>query len=294
MRFFSIPSAGRIVVAFLLAAVPFAAAAAQPVAATAPEPAPLDADATAALGQALTFDPASLAAAAPAKPLRLPDLPAPAGLNVSSSDKPDGSANVAIKQPLPTDWDAKVGVDLSLAAPPPVSYQPNQPLPGSEGGSSSGAAWASMGVPNLASLDARIDPGSDQGRLGTTLQHSIPVGRDFSLTLRDSYALTGALGTSDPTAAAPPGLPVIALPHAAAGAATEPVWRNERGVKFDILPTGTTLAANFASASNDSVTHDTLSADQKLYGPLHVTTSVTDIGEPTINKKITAGLKLHW
>jgi hypothetical protein len=40
--------------------------------------------------------------------------------------------------------------------------------------------------------------------------------------------------------------------------------------------------------------HNTLSAEQKLFGPLHVTTSVSDLGEATVNKSITAGFKLHW
>ena len=86
----------------------------------------------------------------------------------------------------------------------------------------------------------------------------------------------------------------MALPQASAGPAPQPVWSNERGVKFDILPTGTTLAANLVSASNDPVTHNTLSAEQKLFGPLHVTTAVSDLGEATVNKSITAGFKLNW
>lgn len=35
----------------------------------------------------------------------------------------------------------------------------------------------------------------------------------------------------------------------------------------------------YISASNDPVTHNTLSAEQKLYGPLQVTTAVTDFGQ---------------
>jgi len=42
------------------------------------------------------------------------------------------------------------------------------------------------------------------------------------------------------------------------------------------------------------VTHNTFSADQKLYGPLHVTTAVTDVGQTTSSKSISAGFKLNW
>jgi hypothetical protein len=48
------------------------------------------------------------------------------------------------------------------------------------------------------------------------------------------------------------------------------------------------------TASNDPVTHNTFSAEQKLYGPLQVTTTVTDFGQMTSSKSITAGFKLHW
>ena len=75
---------------------------------------------------------------------------------------------------------------------------------------------------------------------------------------------------------------------------TPQVFGNEKAVKFNILPTGTTLGAGVATASNDPATHNTFSAEQKLYGPLHVTTAVTDLGQTTSSKSITAGFKLHW
>jgi hypothetical protein len=85
----------------------------------------------------------------------------------------------------------------------------------------------------------------------------------------------------------------MALPPASTPLAPQ-VFGNERAVKFNILPTGTTLAAGVVSASNDPVTHNTLSAEQKLYGPLQVTTAVTDFGQTSSSKGISAGFKLHW
>ncbi len=311
MRAFAVLCSGCLMVAFLLVLAPRTAAAqdadatnvATPApssaansgdAATPAPAAPLDSHDSALLGQALMFDPVTLADAAPVKSLKLPRLTTPTGPDVSGDDKEDGSATVAIKQSLPTDWNAKVGVDLAVAAPPPVSYQPDRPLPGTAGGSNSGAAWASVDLTNNASIEARLDPGSDQGRVGTTLQHSLALGSDFSLTLRDNVTLSDALGTTQGASTAPAGLPVMALPQSTTSTATEPVWKNKPGVKFNILSTGTSLAANLDTASDDLVTHNTLSADQKLYGPLHVTTSVTDLGESTVNKSITAGFKVNW
>jgi len=234
---------------------------------------------SAILGNALTFGPSTLNNEAPVKPLRLPRLSSPNNLDVSRANKPDGSSTVMVKQRLPIDLDAKVGADLDLAANTPDGYQPGK----SRAHSGSGAAWASVGVlPNLATVDARVDPSNDQGKLGTTFQHSLPLGSKFSVTLKNSYSVTETFSGSSVAAAINSTLPV------------PQVWGNEKAAKFNILPTGTTLGAGLASASNDPVTHRTLSAEQKLYGPLQVTTAVTDIGQPISNKSISARFKLNW
>jgi hypothetical protein len=241
-------------------------------------------------GDALMFDPTHLASKTPVKPLRLPELGNPKRFDVSRADRPDGSSTVKVTNSLPTEWDAKIGADIGLAATPTTSFQPLQPLPGTLNDSGSGAAWASVGVTNLASVDARVDPTNDQSSLGTTLKHAMPIGGKFSVTLQDTLSVMQSLGA--PATTTPQALAMAAPP--APAAAPSQVWGNTPQVKFDILPTGTSLSAGVASTSADPVTHNTLSADQKLLGPLHVTTAVTDVGEPTVNKSITAGFKLSW
>ena len=85
----------------------------------------------------------------------------------------------------------------------------------------------------------------------------------------------------------------MALPPGSAPLASQ-VYGNERSVKFNILPTGMMLGAGLASASNDPVTYNTLSAEQKLYGPLQVTTAVKDVGQTTSSKSISTGFKVRW
>jgi hypothetical protein len=302
MRVSALGSAARVTIALagLLAVVPGTRA--QDVRVTAPAPSapaaeamkPLTPEESAALGRALMFDPTDLAAGAPAKPLRMPSLNKPAGLNVSRSDRPDGSSTVAVKRPLPTDLpmtvNADVGADVNLAAPPETVYQPGKPLPGTAvGDPGSSVAWASVGMPNLASGEARVDPTNDQGTLAGTLKRSVPIGKDLSVALQDSYSVTQTLSASTASAS---GIPMAAPP--APGAAETQVWGNAKLVTFDLKPTGTTFGAGVTTASKDTVMHNTLSADQKLIGPLHVTTAVTDLGEPSENKSITAGFKLNW
>ncbi len=246
---------------------------------------------SAVLGNVLTFDPATLNNAAPAKPLRVPSLTGRQRLDVSRTDNPDGSSTVILKQPLPIDWDAKVGADLGLAPIAPESYQPGHPLPGLCNDRSSGAAWGSVGVlPNLAMVDARVDPSNDQGRLGTTVKHSMQLGGKFSVTLQNSYSVTETFSASS---AVPSDFPLMAAPISPTSPVPQ-VWGSEKAAKFDILPAGTSFGAKLASISNDPVTHNTLSAEQKLYGPLHVTTALTDVGQQTASKSITAGFKLNW
>jgi hypothetical protein len=248
----------------------------------APNPVPPP-DESAVLGQALTIDSASLAASAPARPLRLHRLSDTRSLAVTRADQPDGSGIVTVKQPLSSEWDANVGADLGVAS------QGYKPLPVPD--RSSGAAWASVGLPNLASVDARVDPANDQGQVGTTFKRSIPMGRHLAVTLQDSYSVTQTYAT--PVNTGPSDIPVMAVPQDT-GAPASSVYGNARSVSFDVLPTGTTLAAGLSSSSIDPVTHNTLSASQKLLGPLQVTTAVTDVGQPGVSKSISAGLKLNW
>ena len=249
--------------------------------------APLTPEESAILSNALVFDPAALATP-PKKPLRLPGV-SDKDYDVTRTEKPDGFTTVVVKQPLRTEWSNAVGADLAPSNTGAGSAY-DRPLPATRDGfGSAGAAWASLGVPNIGSVDARIDPSNEQGKVGTTLKQSIPFGSRFAVTVQDTYSVTDTL--RQPTG--PSDLPLMALPSGASPA-TPQVYGNEKAVKFNILPTGTTFGAGVATASNDPVTHNTFSAEQKLYGPLQVTTAITDFGQPTSSKSITAGFKLHW
>ena len=248
------------------------------------EVAPMTPEDSALLANALVFDPAALATA-PKKPLRLPGY-RNSEYDITRTQKVDGSTTVVVKQPLQTEWSNSVGADLAPSRPAtyplPLPTENNNGLP-------AGAAWASVGVPNLASVDARVDPTNEQVKIGTTIKHSIPFGSRFAVTVQGTYSVTEMLGQPS---ADPGDLPLMTPPPTGARPA-QLVFGNEKAVKFNILPTGTALGVGFANASNDPVTHNTFSADQKLYGPLHVTTAVTDVGQVTSAKSVTAGFKLN-
>jgi hypothetical protein len=281
MRLRAVRVTGALITACLLAAAPFGARAdelestdwntgviEQPAEQELP---PLSPEEQALLARALSTDPTTLADRITVRPLGAPAVTRSPTLDFSRTDNPDGTGIVVIKRSLSADWNASIGADLGLAAPPPVTYRPAGPMPIAPAVAPSSAAWASFGVvPSFATVDARVVPGAEQGRVGTTLQHSLPVARGVSVTLRESYAIEQAMN------------------------AGEAVWSNERGMRLNIASTGTVLSASLVSNSIDPDNHDVISAEQRLYGPLHVTTSVTDVGETSSNKSITAGFRLNW
>ena len=232
-----------------------------------------------ALQDLLNYDPG-----APSRrisPLRVKPVSRDAEWN--RSDKDDGSASVTVKKALPLSVDANVGADIGLAATPAKTYQPDK-LQQSAKDTGSSAAWANLQVvPGLASLNARVDPTREQGRVGTTVSRSVPIGPNYSVTLLSSYALTDALAQTGTT-----------LPGQTSLLPPTQFWTNDRLVKFNILSTGTSLAAGTTTSSLDNITHHKFSAEQKLFQNFNITTSVTDLGGATPNKSVSAGFKLRW
>ena len=217
--------------------------------------------------------------------------PAPANdVLLRRTDRPDGSAALQFGRRLPTEWDTRVGMDVGVAAPSPAPGDPLRPAPASRpANDQSGAAWASVAAPvaplglDNASVTARADPLQDQGRLATTLSRSVPIGGTVSVTVQDTYSLTHPLpGSAAPTKS----IPSKATPSS--------VWLSDQSVKFNFLPTGTTLSAGTSTSSANNQRHNSLSAEQSLFGPLNVTTSITDPGTAASSKSITAGFKYTW
>jgi hypothetical protein len=261
--------------------------------------APLTPAESAIIARTLADDPAGLAGTASAPALHVPGPPQRQSLEVKPTVNDDGSGSVTVTQSLAdSDIDAKVGADISTAAPPAAGSPSDRPAADTADSGGSGAAWASVGLPNIASVDARVDAGSEQGTLATNVRHSIPIGQSLAVTVQGNYSVTQTLSqpASAPTSIS--GLPLMTAPAPTsaeqASAAPAPVWGSDNSLKLNVLPTGTTLTADIATASNDPVVHKSISADQKLVGPLHVTTAVSDIGQPVTDKSITAGFKWNW
>ncbi|MBS0249204.1 MAG: hypothetical protein JSR61_21525 [Proteobacteria bacterium] len=240
------------------------------------------------LNQALTFEPLEVGDKR-LTPRRSPTDGTPRGFRV----KRNGASTVVFDQPIAPaagEWNAKVGADLGVSADQVASANADNPLRVQRNGRSSDAAWASFDLPSLASVDARVNTGSDQGLVATTFKHSMPIGSALSLTLQSRTSVTETFGPGTTSI----DIPMMALPVNDAAAVGSRVWGQENSAKFNIASTGTSLAAGISSNSADTVTHNTLTAEQKLYGPLQVSTSITDVGQTNESKSVNARFKFNW
>lgn len=200
----------------------------------------------------------------------------------------DGSAAVTVNRPLPTIWDTKVGVDFGLPAAPSPLMTPERLLAGTPADQSSGIAWANTTAPGLnlpigwdkASLDARFDPVQDQSKFGTRLSRSLPLGEQMSVTMESGFAVTH--------------LRAQPLPGDLSAGHTANIFDTERLAKLNFLATGTSFGAGSKKSSADDIWLNSLSAEQKLFGGVSLTGTVSETLEGQANKSLTAGFKRNW
>lgn len=189
----------------------------------------------------------------------------------------DGTTQLTVATEMPQ-WDTKFGVDLGMGAAPTLPA-PNAPQ------DQSGSAWASVTVPRLpsalpferASLEARVDAFREEAKVGTSLSRSIPLGRNLALTMQNGYWLTQN-------------------GYAVAHPETEATqtWTTDQVVKLRVLPTDTTIAAGAALHSADGQWLRSLTAEQKIYGGLSVSSGVSEAADGSFAKRISAGFRRSW
>jgi hypothetical protein len=217
----------------------------------------------------------------------------------SRTDKPDGSSTLTIGRRLPTEWETKFGTDVSLA--PQQSAVPSENLlNGTTTDRSIGSVWGSITMPGFrplgfdkTSVEARVDGGKDESKVGATVSRSVPLGQNLSVTWQNSYSVVQPLALTTPV------LPAVPLTSnvTSTGVIAPPTVQArvfDEALRFNIAPSGTTFSAGASSSSADTQWHNKFSIEQTVAGPLKVTTSVEDAGTATGNKSITAGFKKVW
>ena len=202
------------------------------------------------------------------------------------ADKPDGSSAVTIKQPITPFWDTRVGADLNVTRTPTRSSEvlAERIAHDNQISQSSGSAWAAMTAPGLGSIwdktaiEARTDPAQDQSKFGTSLSKSVPFGGDqYSLTLQNGYNVTQQTL-----------VPVFGL-----GASTR-IFETDQLAKLGIAETGTSFIAGQTHSSADNKWLRRIGAEQKLFGGVTITGSVSETPDGIANRSLTAGFKHQW
>lgn len=205
----------------------------------------------------------------------------------SANERANGTSAVSVKQSISPFWDTRIGADMTVArqAPATTSEQLAEML--ANGGSlpqSSGTAWAAITAPGVASIwdttavEARVDPNSEQSKVGTSLSKSLPIGEQYSLTLKNDYNLIqqGLVPV--------PGI----LSHPARSHETD------QSARLSIADTGTSFIAGQTLSASDDKWLRKVGAEQKLFDGVTISGSVGETASGAANKSLSAGFKRSW
>jgi len=205
----------------------------------------------------------------------------------SANEKTNGASAVSVKQSISPFWDTRIGADMTVArqGATTTSEQLSEKL--ANGGSlpqSSGTAWAAITAPGVASIwdntsvEARVDPTSEQSRIGTSLSKSLPISEQYSLTLKNDYNLIqqGLVPV--------PGI----ISHPARSAETD------QSARLSIADTGTSLTAGQTTTASDDKWLRKVGAEQKLFDGVTISGSIGETPSGATSKSLSAGFKRSW
>jgi hypothetical protein len=208
------------------------------------------------------------------------------GMDWSSNANTNGSSGVKVKQSLSSFWDTRIGADMTVAKEP-TTMSELMAQKAANGGNlpqSSGSAWAAATAPGAGpvwdktAVEARVDPGSEQSKLGASLTKSVPLSTDYSLTLQNGYSVNQQ-GTT-------------ALPGVVGHVTRN--YETDQSAKVEITGTGTSVTAGQTMSTTDDRWLRKFGAEQKLFDNVTVSGSVGETSQGAINKSLTAGFKKSW
>ena len=208
------------------------------------------------------------------------------GMNWSSNANADGSSAVTVKQSVSSFWDTRIGADMTVTKEPTTMSEllAQKAENGGNLPQSSGSAWAAATAPGAGAIwdktavEARVDPGSEQSKLGASLTKSVPLSSDYSLTLQNGYSVNQQ-GTT-------------ALPGV--GGHISRNYETDQSAKVTLTDTGTSIIAGQTLSTTDDRWLRKFGAEQKLFDNVTVSGSVGETSQGTVNKSLSAGWKKSW
>ena len=204
----------------------------------------------------------------------------------SAKDRPSGAAAVSVKQSLSPFWDARIGADMTVTRQPTTMSEllSEKVANGGSEPQSSGTAWAAVTAPGVGSIwdktaiEARVDPGQEQSRLGTSLSKSLPLSEQYSLTLQNGYNVIQQ--------------GIVPVP----GIVARPTrnYATEQSAKLSIGDTGTSFIAGQTLSTTDDKWLRKIGAEQKLFDGVSISGTIGETPQGATNKSLTAGFKHSW
>jgi hypothetical protein len=216
---------------------------------------------------------------------------APKGANAdatwSNNAKPNGASAVSVKQSVSPFLDTRIGADMTVARQGTLTASEalsDRLANGGNSQQSSGTAWAAISAPGVASIwdktavEARVDPGSEQSKLGTSLSKELPLSEQYSLTLKNDYNVIQQ--------------GIVPVP----GIISRPArsYETDQSAKLSVTDTGTSFVAGQTLSSNDDKWLRKVGAEQKLFDGVTISGSVGETSTGAVNKSLSAGFKRSW
>jgi hypothetical protein len=127
-------------------------------------------------------------------------------------------------------------------------------------------------------VEARVDPGQEQSKLGTSLSKSVPISEQYSLTLQNGYNLIQQ--------------GIVPVP----GIVSRPArsYETDASARLSIVDTGTSFMAGQTLSTNDDKWLRRIGAEQKLFDGVTVSGSVGETSTGATNKSFGAGFRRSW
>ncbi|UFX44121.1 hypothetical protein HAP47_0033780 [Bradyrhizobium sp. 41S5] len=205
----------------------------------------------------------------------------------STNNNANGSSAVSVKQSISPFLDTRIGADMTVAKQGTMTTSEQLSERLANGGSlpqSGGSAWASISTGGVASIwdktsvEARVDPGADQSKVGTSLSKSVPLSEQYSLTLQSGYNL----------------IQQGVVPVPGVDGRPSRSYDTDQSARLSVTDTGTSVTAGQTLSTAEDRWLRKVGAEQKLFDGVTVSGSGGETAQGTINKSIGAGYKRSW
>ena len=223
----------------------------------------------------------------PAAKARTAKAAAPDGSTTwSNNNQANGASAVSVKEKVSPFWDTRVGADMTVTREPATMSEllAEKSANGGNLPQSGGSAWAAVTAPGAGpvwdktAVEARVNPDTDQSKLGTSISKQVPLNDQTSLTLSNGYNMTQQGMVPVPGMVSRP----------------ERTYDTDQSAKVELTETGTSLTAGQTLSSSDDKWLRKVGAEQKLFGGVTISGSIGETAQGTTNKSITAGYKKSW